>query len=107
MLDPFYESVQFSVNGLEQMTSQGGSTYQLVFDAKAYKNSEAYKTQQQIDKVASGYVEGKVEQKQEIKQKKQPLKPKSNDKFKLINHGMKKDWTLQENLLDTMIISEP
>lgn len=70
MLDPFYESVQFSVNGLEQMTSQGGSTYQLVFDAKAYKDSEAYKTQQQIDKVASGYVEGKAEQKQEIKERK-------------------------------------
>lgn len=70
MLNSFYESVQFSVNGLEQLTSQGGSAYQLTFDAKAYKNSEEYKTQQQIDKVATGYVEGKVEQKQEIKEKK-------------------------------------
>lgn len=70
MLNSFYESVQFSVNGLEQLTSQGGSAYQLTFDAKAYKNSEAYQTQQQIDKVATGYVEGKVEQKQEIKEKK-------------------------------------
>ncbi|MGG3156981.1 T7SS effector LXG polymorphic toxin [Priestia megaterium] len=70
MLNSFYESVQFSVNGLEQLTSQGGSAYQLTFDAKAYKNSEAYKTQQQIDKVASGYVEGKAEQKQEVKQRK-------------------------------------
>ncbi|MGE7716627.1 T7SS effector LXG polymorphic toxin [Priestia megaterium] len=70
MLNSFYESVQFSVNGLEQLTSQGGSAYQLTFDAKAYKNSEAYKTQQQIDKVASGYVEGKAEQKQEIKERK-------------------------------------
>ncbi|MCM3770908.1 T7SS effector LXG polymorphic toxin [Priestia aryabhattai] len=70
MLDNFYESVQFSVNGLEQLTSQGGSAYQLTFDAKAYKNSEAYKTQQQIDKVASGYVEGKAEQKQEVKERK-------------------------------------
>lgn len=73
MLDPFYESVQFSVNGLEQMTSQGGSTYQLVFDAKAYKNSEAYKTQQQIDKVASDYVEGKAEQKRQIKVQKEAI----------------------------------
>ncbi|MCM3541735.1 T7SS effector LXG polymorphic toxin [Priestia megaterium] len=70
MLNSFYESVQFSVNGLEQLTSQGGSAYQLTFDAKAYKHSEAYKTQQQIDKVASGYVEGKAEQKQEIKERK-------------------------------------
>ncbi|MBX9988046.1 MULTISPECIES: T7SS effector LXG polymorphic toxin [Priestia] len=70
MLNSFYESVQFSVNGLEQLTSQGGSAYQLTFDTKAYKNSEAYKTQQQIDKVASGYVEGKAEQKQEIKERK-------------------------------------
>lgn len=70
MLNPFYESVQFNVNSLEQLTSQGGSAYQLAFDAKAYKNSNAYKTQQQIDKVASGYVEDKVEQKQEIKQRK-------------------------------------
>ncbi|MEH7584840.1 T7SS effector LXG polymorphic toxin [Priestia megaterium] len=70
MLNSFYESVQFSVNGLEQLTSQGGSVYQLTFDAKAYKNSEVYKTQQQIDKVASGYVEGKAEQKQEIKERK-------------------------------------
>jgi predicted ribonuclease toxin of YeeF-YezG toxin-antitoxin module len=70
MLNSFYESVQFSVNGLEQLTSQGGSAYQLTFDAEAYKNSQAYKTQQQIDKVASGYVEGKVEQKQEIKERK-------------------------------------
>ncbi|KSU86279.1 hypothetical protein AS180_19530 [Priestia veravalensis] len=70
MLDPFYESVQFNVNSLEQLTSQGGSAYQLAFDAKAYKNSDAYKTQQQIDKIASGYVEDKVEQKQEIKQRK-------------------------------------
>ncbi|MGG4383945.1 T7SS effector LXG polymorphic toxin [Priestia megaterium] len=70
MLNSFYESVQFSVNGLEQLTSQGGSAYQLTFDVKAYKNSEAYKTQQQIDKVASGYVEGKVEQKQEIRERK-------------------------------------
>ncbi|MCY9024004.1 DNA/RNA non-specific endonuclease [Priestia megaterium] len=70
MLNSFYESVQFSVNGLEQLTSQGGSAYQLTFDAKAYKNSEAYKTQQQIDKVATGYVEGKAEQKQEIKERK-------------------------------------
>jgi len=70
MLNSFYESVQFSVNGLEQLTSQGGSAYQLTFDAKAYKNSEAYETQQQIDKVATGYVEGKVEQKQEIKERK-------------------------------------
>jgi len=70
MLDNFYESVQFSVNGLEQLTSQGGSAYQLTFDAKVYKNSEEYKTQQQIDKVASGYVEGKVEQKQDIKERK-------------------------------------
>ncbi|WP_129710114.1 ribonuclease YeeF family protein [Priestia megaterium] len=70
MLNSFYESVQFSVNGLEQLTSQGGSAYQLTFDAKAYKNSEAYKTQQQIDKVATRYVEGKVEQKQEIKERK-------------------------------------
>ena len=73
MLDSFYESVQFSVNGLEQMTSQGGSAYQLVFDANAYKNSEAYKTQQQIDKVASGYVERKVEQKQRIKAQKEAI----------------------------------
>ncbi|PFL68264.1 hypothetical protein COJ36_13410 [Priestia megaterium] len=70
MLDHLYESVQFSVTGLEQLTSQGGSAYQLTFDAKAYKNSEAYKTQQQIDEVASGYVEGKAEQKQEVKQRK-------------------------------------
>ncbi|SFH22139.1 Predicted ribonuclease, toxin component of the YeeF-YezG toxin-antitoxin module [Priestia megaterium] len=70
MLNSFYESVQFSVNGLEQLTSQGDSAYQLTFDAKAYKNSEAYKTQQQIDKVATGYVERKVEQKQEIKERK-------------------------------------
>ncbi|WP_154992388.1 T7SS effector LXG polymorphic toxin [Priestia megaterium] len=70
MLNPFYESVQFNVNSLDQLTSQGGSAYQLAFDAKAYKNSDAYKTQQQIDKVASGYVEDKVEQKQEIKQRK-------------------------------------
>ena len=70
MLNSFYESVQFSVNGLEQLTSQGGSAYQLTFDAKAYKHSEAYKTQQQIDKGASGYVEGKAEQKQEIKERK-------------------------------------
>ncbi|MGR6338775.1 T7SS effector LXG polymorphic toxin [Priestia megaterium] len=70
MLNSFYESVQFSVNGLEQLTSQGGSAYQLTFDAKAYKNSAAYQTQQQIDKVASGYVEGKAEQKQEVKQRK-------------------------------------
>ncbi|MBY6088134.1 T7SS effector LXG polymorphic toxin [Priestia flexa] len=70
MLNSFYESVQFSVNGLEQLTSQGGSAYQLTFDAKAYKNSEAYETQQQIDKVATGYVEGKAEQKQEIKERK-------------------------------------
>ncbi|MGA6841440.1 T7SS effector LXG polymorphic toxin [Priestia megaterium] len=73
MLDSFYESVQFSVNGLEQMTSQGGSAYQLVFDANAYKNSEAYKTQQQIDKVASGYVEGKAEQKKRIKAQKEAI----------------------------------
>lgn len=73
MLDSFYESVQFSVNSLEQMTSQGGSAYQLVFDANAYKNSEAYKTQQQIDKVASGYVEGKTEQKQQIKAQKEAI----------------------------------
>ncbi|MCG0056510.1 LXG domain-containing protein, partial [Escherichia coli] len=33
MLNSFYESVQFSVNGLEQLTSQGGSAYQLTFDA--------------------------------------------------------------------------
>jgi predicted ribonuclease toxin of YeeF-YezG toxin-antitoxin module len=64
MLEHFYESVRFSVDGLEQLTSQGGSTSQLTFDAKAYK------TQQQIDKVASGYVEGKAEQKQEVKQRK-------------------------------------
>ncbi|MED3871862.1 T7SS effector LXG polymorphic toxin [Priestia megaterium] len=64
MLNPFYESVQFNVNGLEQLTSQGGSAYQLSFDAKAYN------TQQQIDKVASDYVEGKAEQKQEIKERK-------------------------------------
>ncbi|MGX1376203.1 putative ribonuclease toxin of YeeF-YezG toxin-antitoxin module [Priestia megaterium] len=70
MLNPFYESVQFNVNSLEQLTSQGGSAYQLAFDAKAYKNSDAYKTQQQIDKGASGYVEGKAEQKQEIKERK-------------------------------------
>ncbi|WP_309148714.1 T7SS effector LXG polymorphic toxin [Priestia megaterium] len=70
MLNSFYESVQFSVTGLEQLTTQGGSAYQLTFDAKAYENSEAYKTQQQIDKVASGYVEGKAEQKQEVKQRK-------------------------------------
>ncbi|MHC5531782.1 T7SS effector LXG polymorphic toxin [Priestia megaterium] len=70
MLNSFYESVQFSVNGLEQLTTQGGSAYQLTFDAKAYKNSQAYKTQQQIDKVASGYVEGKAKQKQEIKERK-------------------------------------
>ncbi|WP_277627776.1 hypothetical protein [Priestia flexa] len=44
MLNSFYESVQFSVNGLEQLNSQGGSAYQLTFDAKAYKNSEAYQT---------------------------------------------------------------
>ncbi len=69
MLEHFYESVRFSVDGLEQLTSQGGSAYQLTFDAKAYKSSEAYKTQQQIDKVASGYVEGKAEQKQEVKQR--------------------------------------
>ncbi|MCQ9282527.1 T7SS effector LXG polymorphic toxin [Priestia aryabhattai] len=73
MLDSFYESVQFSVNSLEQMTSQGGSAYQLVFDANAYKNSEAYKTQQQIDKVASGYVEEKAEQKQRIKAQKEAI----------------------------------
>ncbi|MGG0334910.1 T7SS effector LXG polymorphic toxin [Priestia aryabhattai] len=70
MLNPFYESVQFNVNSLEQLTSQSGSAYQLAFDAKAYKNSDAYKTQQQIDKVASGYVERKAEQKQEVKQRK-------------------------------------
>ncbi|MED4290144.1 T7SS effector LXG polymorphic toxin [Priestia megaterium] len=70
MLNSFYESVQFSVNGLEQLTSQGGSAYQLTFDAEAYKNSEAYKTQQQIDEVASDYVEGKAEQKREIKERK-------------------------------------
>ncbi|MBN8435691.1 ribonuclease YeeF family protein [Priestia flexa] len=70
MLEHFYESVRFSVAGLEQLTSQGGSASQLTFDAKAYKNSEAYKTQQQIDEVASGYVEGKVKQKQEVKQRK-------------------------------------
>jgi len=73
MLNSFYESVQFSVNGLEQLTSQGGSAYQLVFDAKAYKNSETYKTQQQIDKAASGYVEGKAEQKQQIKAQKEAI----------------------------------
>ncbi|MDW8517270.1 T7SS effector LXG polymorphic toxin [Priestia flexa] len=73
MLNSFYESVQFSVNGLEQLTSQGGSAYQLTFDAKAYKNSEAYETQQQIDKVATGYVEGKAEQKQEIKERKSAI----------------------------------
>ncbi|MBE2978193.1 T7SS effector LXG polymorphic toxin [Priestia megaterium] len=73
MLGPIYESVQFSVNGLEQMTSQGGSAYQLVFDAKAYKNSEAYKTQLQIDKVASDYVEGKAEQRQQIKAQKEAI----------------------------------
>ncbi|MEH7507960.1 T7SS effector LXG polymorphic toxin, partial [Priestia megaterium] len=70
MLEKFYESVQFSVAGLEQLTSQGGSASQLTFDAKAYKSSEAYKTQQQIDEVASGYVEGKAEQKREVKQRK-------------------------------------
>ncbi|MEH6930361.1 T7SS effector LXG polymorphic toxin [Priestia megaterium] len=73
MLDPIYESVQFSVNGLEQMTSQGGSAYQLIFDARAYKNSEAYKTQLQIDKVALSYVEGKAEQKQKIKAQKEAI----------------------------------
>lgn len=73
MLDPIYESVQFSVNGLEQMTSQGGSAYQLIFDARAYKNSEAYKTQPQIDKVALSYVEGKAEQKQKIKAQKEAI----------------------------------
>ena len=70
MLEKFYESVRFSVAGLEQLTSQGGSASQLTFDAKAYKSSETYKTQQQIDEVASGYVEGKAEQKQEVKQRK-------------------------------------
>ncbi|MGP0686480.1 T7SS effector LXG polymorphic toxin [Priestia aryabhattai] len=70
MLEKFYESVQFSVAGLEQLTSQGGSASQLTFDVKAYKSSETYKTQQQIDEVASGYVEGKAEQKQEVKQRK-------------------------------------
>ncbi|MCA1049386.1 AHH domain-containing protein [Priestia aryabhattai] len=73
MLEKFYESVQFSVAGLEQLTSQGGSASQLTFDAKAYKSSEAYKTQQQIDKVASGYVEGKDKQKQEVKQRKEAI----------------------------------
>ncbi|MEH7362090.1 T7SS effector LXG polymorphic toxin [Priestia megaterium] len=73
MLEKFYESVQFSVAGLEQLTSQGGSASQLTFDAKAYKSSEAYKTQQQIDKVASGYVEGKAKQKQEVKQRKEAI----------------------------------
>ncbi|MDE8674458.1 T7SS effector LXG polymorphic toxin [Priestia aryabhattai] len=70
MLEKFYESVRFSVAGLEQLTSHGGSASQLTFDAKAYKNSETYKTQQQIDEVASGYVEGKAKQKQEVKQRK-------------------------------------
>lgn len=70
MLEKFYESVRFSVAGLEQLTSQGGSASQLTFDAKAYKNSETYKTQQQIDEVASGYVEGKAKQKQQVKQRK-------------------------------------
>ncbi|MGE7219248.1 T7SS effector LXG polymorphic toxin [Priestia koreensis] len=74
MLAIFFESVQSSINSLQEMTSSGSSAYQLYFDAKAYQNSDAYKAQKEIDQMASGYVRDKKEQKQRINDQKAAIK---------------------------------
>lgn len=78
-MDDFYAVVDTLVSGLELATSQGGSVYQLVFDEKAYHDSELYKVQTKLNDYATSYVDYNKQQEEvyelEKKQEEEANKP--------------------------------
>ncbi|MEH7468532.1 T7SS effector LXG polymorphic toxin [Priestia megaterium] len=70
-LDENYQSVKSSVDELEALTSQGSGAYQVVFDTKAYHNSEKYKVQQKISQNTKSYLKAKKEEKTYYENKRQ------------------------------------
>ncbi|MEH7164146.1 T7SS effector LXG polymorphic toxin [Priestia megaterium] len=78
-MDDFYAVVDMLVSGLELATSQGGSVYQLVFDEKAYHDSELYKVQTKLNDYATSYVDYNKQQEEvyelEKKQEEEANKP--------------------------------